>query len=201
MDKKGLELSKTFWIVLIGICLLFIILIAIGFIAFSHRKEEVIENEENGGKITLNYTNNITGLSLKDIIPTTDSVAIKELKDGKYFDFFIDIDLKKASSIEYEISAIKDDDPKNSSISDDDIRIYLEKEKSGTYTKVFGPSKYIPIKKTTELGSPAGSMVLVHSKAIQSSKDNYRLRMWLSDKSVMEKGNYSVDIVVNGHAK
>ena len=199
MNKKGLSLSKTFWFALIGICLLFIVIITVGFIAFSNRKDEVIEKNENGGKITLNYTNNITGLSLKDIVPTTDSVAMKELKDGKYFDFFIDVEVNGASSIEYEISAIKDN--KNSNISNDDIRIYLEKEKSGTYTKVFGPSKYIPIKKDSDLGSQKDSMILVKSKAIRSSKDNYRLRMWLSDKSVMEKGNFTIDVVVNGIAK
>ena len=197
MDKKGL--SKTFWYVLIGICLLFIIVAVAGFIAFSNRKNEVIEKEIKGGKITLNYTNNITGLNLKELTPTTDSVAIKDLTEGKYFDFFIDVDLKEASSIEYEISAIADS--KVSTISHDDIRLYLEKEKSGTYTKVFGPSKYIPIKEDTDLGSEKGSMVLVKSKAIHSTKDNYRLRVWLSDKSVLEKGDYSVDVVVNGKAK
>ena len=31
--------------------------------------------------------------------------------------------------------------------------------------------------------------------------DNYRLRMWLSDKSQLDTGTYSIDVEVNGIAK
>ena len=140
-----------------------------------------------------------TGLNLKNLTPVTDSVAMKDLTDQYYFDFFIDVDLKNATYIEYEISVIKND--KECSITNDDIRIYLEKEQSGTYTKVFGPSKFIPLKEDTKLGSLKNSMVLVKNKALKSSKDNYRLRMWLSDQSLLQSGNYSIDVVVNGKAK
>ena len=184
---------------LIAISLIIIIMIAVGFYFFVNREEKVIEKNVNGGQITLNYTNNITGLSLKDIVPTTDAVAMKDLTENNYFDFFIDVDLKGAKYIEYEIAAVKDS--KESTISNDDIRIYLEKEKSGTYTKVFGPSKYVPIKEDTKLGSEKGSMILVQSKANKSSKDSYRLRMWLSDTSLLPSGNYYIDVVVNGTAK
>ena len=200
MENKIVDtLSKKFWILLISLCIVFIIVLAAGFVLFANRKEEVIEKEEKGGQITLNYTNNVTGLSLQNIVPTTDAVAMKDLTENNYFDFFIDVDLKGAKYIEYEISAIKDS--KESNISNDDIRIYLEKEKSGTYTQVLGPSKYIPIKEDSKLGSEKGSMILVKSKAIKSTKDNYRLRMWLSDKSLLPNGNYTVDVVVNGKAK
>lgn len=196
---KDNKLSKKFWILLITISLVIIIIIAVGFYLFANREEEVIEKNVDGGQITLNYTNNITGLSLKNIVPTTDAVSMKDLTENNYFDFYIDVDLKKAKCIEYEIAAIKDS--KKSTISNDDIRIYLEKEKSGTYTKVLGPSKYIPIKEDTKLGSEKGSMILVQSKANKSSKDSYRLRMWLSDTSLLPNGDYSVDVVVNGIAK
>lgn len=199
VKNKDEELSKKFWILFIGLCIVFISIMAGGFVLFANREEEVIEKNENGGQITLNYTNNITGLNLKNIVPITDAVAMKELADGQYFDFFIDVNLKKAKYIEYEISVIKDS--KESTISNDDIRIYLEKEQSGTYSQVFGPSKYVPIKEETELGSEKGSMILVKSKAKKSSKDNYRLRMWLSDKSLLSNGDYSIDVVVNGVAK
>lgn len=198
-DKKDEEFSKKFWYFLLAIFVIFIIFVSIGFVFFANREEKVIEKNETGGNVTLNYTNNITGLSLKKIIPTTDAVAMKDLTDDNYFDFFIDVDLKNANYIEYEISAIK---RKNEcTITNDDIRIYLEKEKSGTYTMVFGPSKYVPITKESKLGSEKGSMILIQSKAVKSTKDNYRLRMWLSDTSLIPMGDYAVDVVVNGIAK
>lgn len=198
-NKMGEKLTKKFWYFVLGICILFAIFICVSFYMFINRKEEVIEKNENGGQITLNYTNNVTGLSLNNIAPVTDSVAMKDLTDQRYFDFFIDVDLKNANYIEYEISVIKNE--KGCSISNDDIRIYLEKEQSGTYTKVFGPSKFVPLKEDTKLGSLKNSMVLVKNKALKSSKDNYRLRMWLSDQSLLQSGNYSIDVVVNGKAK
>lgn len=198
-DKKEEEYSKKFWYFLLAIFVFFIIVVSIGFVFFANREEKIIEKNETGGKVTLNYTNNISGLSMQKIVPTTDAVAMKDLTDNNYFDFFIDVDLKKANYIEYEISVIKE---KNEcTITDDDIRIYLEKEKSGTYTKVFGPSKYTPITKLSSLGSKKGSMILLQSKAVKSIKDNYRLRIWLSDKSLLPMGNYAVKVEVNGVAK
>lgn len=198
-NKKGDVLTKKFWYFILGICIFLSVILGVSIYLFANRKEEVIEKNENGGQITLNYTNNVTGLNLMNITPVTDSVAIKDLTDQHYFDFFIDVDLKEAASIEYEISVIKN--TKESTILDDDIRIYLEKEQSGTYTKVFGPSKYSPLKSDSKLGSSKGSMVLLKTKALKSSKDNYRLRMWLSDQSLTPSGNYSIDVVVNGVAK
>lgn len=198
-NKDENKISKRFLYIIVGITIFFICIITSFIIVFLNRDDKVIEKVENGGQITLNYTNNVTGLSLKNIVPTIDSIAMKDLTENNYFDFFIDIDLKNADVIEYEISVINNKD--NSTIPSDDIKIYLEKEKSGTYSKVFGPSKYTPIKEKTELGSEKGSMILLKSKATKSTKDNYRLRMWLSDQSTLSSGDYSLDVVVNGIAK
>lgn len=197
-NKKSGELSRNFWYALLGICLVLIIFVGIIFFLFANREEEVTEKKVKGGNIVLNYTNNITGLNLTQITPTEDSVGMKNDKEGQYFDFSVDIDVDEANSIEYEIAVIKNE--RISTLSDDDIKIYLEKEESGTYNKVFGPSVYNPLKKDTKLGSPEGSMVLVKEKTTKSLKDNYRLRLWLSSSSVVQTGNYSVEVVINGKA-
>ena len=66
---------------------------------------------------------------------------------------------------------------------------------------MFGPDKYKPLKKKNKFGTDVGSMVLVDTKKTNTSTDNYRLRIWLSDKSVTTDGNYSVKVVVNALAK
>lgn len=197
MEENKEEIPK-FLIVELGMCIIFVIIMAIGIAVFVNRDEKVITKKENGANIVLNYSGNTNGLSIKDATPTTDSIGMQGIEEGEYFDFSVDVALDNAPSLEYEIVAIKD--KKNSTISDDDIKIYLEKEKSGTYTKVFGPSKYTPLKKKSKFGSPTGSMVLLKTKKTNTSVDNYRLRMWLSDKSV-STGTYSVEIVVNAIAK
>lgn len=198
-NKNNGELSRTFWYIILAICLVLVIFVGVMFFMFANRKEEVIEKELNGGNIQLNYTNNITGLSIVKAAPITDAVGMKSDKEGQYFDFSLDIEVDEASVIEYEIAAIKNETA--STINDEDIRIYLEKEESGTYSKVFGPQEYKPLEKDSDLGSPEGSMVLIKDKTKNSLKDNYRLRMWLSNKSLTKNGNYSVEVVVNGNAK
>ena len=197
-NKKG-ELSKKFWYLILGICLIFFVLVVIGFVVYKNRKPEVIDKKVKGGSVVLNYVDNITGLTLKNMTPTTDAIGKKKDKEEEYFDFSIETEISEAKEIEYELAVIKDESL--STISDDDIKIYLEKEDSGTYNEVFGPGSYKKIKKDSKLGSPEGSMILLKEKKKKDSKENYRLRMWLSDKSLTTKGNYSVEVVLNGKAK
>ena len=198
MNNKK-QLSKNFWYLMLGICLFLIIVVAIGFGIFANRKPNVITKIENGGNVILNYTSDVNGLKLMNASPTTDEVGIKSMDDGDYFDFSVDTALDNAASIEYDIVIIKD--TKNSTISNDDIRIYLEHEESGSYVKVFGPEKYEPTKEDTLSGIKAGSMVLYHVKKTKMETDHYRLRMWKSDKSVLPEGSFSVEVVVKGESK
>ena len=197
-NKKG-ELSKNFWYVVIGLCTVLLIFLIVGFVIYKNRKPEVIDKKVTGGSVVLNYVDNVTGLTLKDMTPTTDAIGMKKDKEEEYFDFSIDTEISEAKEIEYELAVVKD--KSLSTISDDDIKIYLEKEDSGTYNMVFGPESYKPIKKDSKLGSPEGSMILLKEKKKKDSKENYRLRIWLSDKSLTPKGNYSVEVILNGKAK
>ena len=197
MNSK--DSRKAFIILMVSVSVLLIGLIVVGYIVFSLKGKDVIEEEENGADIILNYSSNISGLQIRNAEKIKDADGMVDLTDGEYFDFSIDTLLDNASNVEYEISIVKD--IVNSTIPDEDIKIYLEKEKDGTYTKVFGPSKFTPLKKESELGSKKGSMALLNVKKTNSNTDNYRLRMWLSDKSELNSGSYSIDVEVNGIAK
>ena len=197
MDSKNS--SKAFIILMTSVSLLLIGLIVVGFIIFSLKGPEIVEEEENGADIILNYSTNISGLQIRNAEKVKDEDGILSLDDGKYFDFSVEVLLDNASNVEYEISVVKD--VVNSNIPDEDIKIYLEKEKEGTYTKVFGPQEFKPLKKDNEFGSKKGSMPLISVKKTNSNTDNYRLRIWLSDKPVLDNGNYAVEVEVNGIAK
>lgn len=198
-NKKREKLSKNFWILLGIITFILILILIVSHALFSKVEPEVIIDKEPGGEVTLFYTNSTNALTLNNAVPTTDSVGIKLQDVEKYFDFTVDINLDNAKSVDYEISVLKDD--VLSTIPNNEIRIYLEKENNGTYTKVFGPDKYKPINKNTELGTSKGSMVLYKNKKTVSGSENYRLRMWLSDKSVLPNGGYSLEVNVTGTAK
>lgn len=191
--------NKSFALLMVVVIFLLIGLIVLGYVIFFNRKPDITIEEENGADIIVNYANDVSGLSIKNLEKTKDDIGIENLKDGEYFDFSVEVLLDNAEKVEYEISVVKDE--MNSTIPDEDIRIYLEKEKEGTYTKVFGPSEFKGIKSKSKFGSEKGSMPLVSVKKTNSNVDNYRLRIWLSSTASLDKGSYAVDIEVNGIAK
>lgn len=197
--KEKRELSKKFWWVVLSVSVALVLLIVAGFAFFMNCKRPVIEESENGGSIVLKSTNDLAGFKIENAVPTTDEVGMKADQEGKYFDFFIDVSLDNATYIDYEISIAKDE--KFSTIPDDDIRIYLEQEDSGAYTTVLEPCKFTPLKNKSKIGTPVGSMVLFKTKKTKSLTDRYRLRMWLSDKSLVLNGNFGVEVFVNARTK
>lgn len=194
-ENKG-KLTSRFWITTFLVCLVLVVAGIVGFVVFNHRSPDVIEKDEDGGYVTLNYSSEVNALSLFNAKPTTDAVG---MKNTEYFDFSVDVNLEGAPKVEYEISLIKDEEA--STIKDEDVRIYLEKEESGTYTKVFGPEEFTPSKNYTGVGSELGSMVLTNVKKIKSETDNYRLRIWMSDKAIASTGNYSVEVDIHAISK
>ena len=193
------ELSRKFTFLIIFIFFVMIIFVGIGFGVFAAYPGEVTYQEENGGNIVINYSADFAGLRIKEATPITDALALKIEDSDSFFDFSVDVLLDKAKEINYEIAAIKN--TAFSTISDDDIRICLEQEDSGEYKTVSDPSSFIPLKTESKLGTKPGNMVLSTVKKTSSGSDHYRLRMWLSDKSLLSSGSYEIEIVVNGYTK
>ena len=81
------------------------------------------------------------------------------------------------------------------------LKVYLEKEDSGTYNSLIKPQVFKPLKENSELGSPKGSMVLTKVINKKSKIDNYRLRSWLSDSSILSDDTYSLEIILKARAK
>ena len=200
MEKKNKKkLSAKFWVLLALICIIMLIFIVSSFIVFNKKNNEVIQETKSGGSVSLKYSSNVSGLAIVDSPKVAETVAMADLTEGKYFDFSVNVDFDSADSIDYEIAITKD--KTTSTISDEDIRIYLEKEDNGVYKKQFGPEKYTPLSEKSSLGSKKGSMLIAKETKRKEGVDNYRLRMWLSETSLMEMGNYSVTVEVVGKAK
>lgn len=199
MDKDNNKSNKRFLFMVLSFCLILIFLVLIGFKKFLNKGEKVIEKEKHGGNVTLNYSSSFKGISIINAIPTSDSVGMTSTDEEQIFDFSIKVDLDKANSVEYEIYVSKKKN--DSSIVDDDIRIYLEKEKSGTYTKLIDPTNFKSMKKNPKLEVKEESMLLTKVEKEKSGTDNYRLKMWLADTSLIQNGSYSIEVNVVGKAK
>ena len=197
-EEKKDDSSKGILLSILAITILVILVISFSFAAYIKAEKSKNSNKISTGNISMNYTEDTNGISIKDALPTSDTVG-KQLKgEGEYFDFTINSTMLGNVSINYEIAAIKDE---SSTIADSDIRLYLEQQVSGSYEEVMAPSEYIPIKNRSDIGSPEGSMILKTVKKTKTTSDNYRLRIWLAENSTVDIGkSYAVKINVYGKA-
>ena len=199
MKKSKNRLSKSFWFILLFVCIFCIIGISFAFYLYNKEINKEIVKEENGGNVYLKFVGNTNGLTLLSSSPMTNQLGMLQDGANKYFDFSVEVELEKAQYVEYEIALEKDEAFSN--IPDSEVRFYLEEEVSGSYTKLFDPKPFVPLDKDSLLGTDLGDMVLYNVKTDNSGVTNYRLRMWLSDTSELLVGNYSVEVSINAVAK
>lgn len=195
-EIENKEYSKKIIISLILVIILVLLVICLSFSAYIKMEQNKQSKDDVKANVSMTYTESTNGISIENASPTSDEVGKKLNGKNEYFDFTVSTKNPNKSKVVYEIAAVKD---KNSTISDDDIRIYLEKQVSGTYEEIIKPQPFKPIAKNSKIGSPKGSMLLKKVKTKVSSNDNYRLRMWLSDKAnIQDVKTYAVKINVYG---
>ena len=176
--------NKNFITLLVISIVLFIVLISV-VISFYKTPKKVKLEKMDGGSITLTYTDSFSGIQLLKVEPVNDSVGMKFDSADKFFDLSVNTSMEQANKINYEISIKKDS--KESTTLDENIRIYLEKENNSKYVSVFGPETYTPLTKKTNIGTKSGYMVIYSGEVMKNGTENYRLRVWLSDKAKYDK--------------
>ena len=190
--------TKNILFIILGISVILILVVIFSFIMFfKHQKNNVNEVIKNS-VVTMNYKTSTADFKLANLTPMSNEVGKALRTEGSYFDFAVSSQLDEDSSVQYEIALIKDSE---STISDNDVVIYLEKQNSGSYAKGDDPTIFMPSKKKTSLGSPAKSMVVDKVTLSSEKVVNYRLRMWIREGAVVDpSGVYSVKVKVFGQA-
>ena len=196
MESKSKTKNVVIFLVLLSIVLIAVIVVA--FTMFFKEQEKNVKEIVKTGTVSMNYKSEVNGLQLTSITPVANDVAIENRAEGSYFDFSVSSDIDSDTAVDYEISLVKDE---SSTISDSDIMVYLEKQTSGTYSKVDNPKQFTPVKKKTNLGSPAKSMVLGKFSLSANQVDNYRLRIWVKEGAVITDPNATYKVRVNVYGK
>ena len=180
-NKKGIS-KKVLWSVLI-ISFLIILIVLLAFGIFFKNQGNVNTKESNPGIITMNYADSNV-FELSNLTPVTDAAGKKN----------------NADEIDYEIAVSVNKSDTNIDVNK--LKVYLEKEESGSYSRVFGPSIFKAITSKSKYGSPTGSMILYKNNVKNNTTDNYRLRVWLDSTSSDLSGNaVSLTIDVYGVSK
>ncbi|MBQ6477243.1 MAG: hypothetical protein IJI43_02270 [Bacilli bacterium] len=194
MNKKVLN-----WCLCISFIIILILVILV--VLFLKSPKEVVTKKLDGGNISLTYTDDFNGLTVKKCVPLNDNRGKTLDSADLFFDFSITSELKDANKIDYEISVKKD--TTLSTTLDENIRVYLEEEKDDKYVPVFGPETYLEGTEKTKLGTDVGYMPILKVKKTANSTDKYRLRVWLYDKAVFDKKaiqTITMKVYVNGKA-
>ena len=192
------NLSIKFWIVVILVCA-FLALCLINAKQRYSSNNNLTPKEELGANVTINYDQNTNKFSITDYTHTKDYLG-KSSQIDKCFDFTVDVHLKQAKIVIYELSLKKDS---TSNINDNEVHIYLEKKNplSGVYEPVFEPTSFKLNQEETSTGTPKGYMILNNTNVTETGKDYYRLRMWLTESSTTNFGNYTVEVQMNAKAE
>lgn len=191
--------TRNLIFIILGVSVLLIAVVVFAFVMFFRGQANNVNEVVKTGVVSMNYKTATNDFTLTNLTPMSNDLG-KDLRDeGSYFDFSVSSEMEDDTSIQYEIALIKDE---NSTIPDSDIVVYLEKQNSGSYAKVDEPSSFTPIKKKTDLGSPAKSMVLDKVKVSSKRVDNYRLRLWVREGAVITdpSASYTVSVKVYGKA-
>lgn len=190
--------TKNVLFTILGISMILILVVIFSFLIFFKQQKNNVNEVIKNSVVTMNYKTSTAEFKLTNLTPMSNEVGKDLRTEGSYFDFAVSSKLDEDTSVQYEIALIKDSE---STISDNDVVVYLEKQNSGSYAKVDDPVVFTPSKKKTSLGSPAKSMIL--DKVTLSSEKivNYRLRMWIREGAVVDpSGVYSVKVKVFGQA-
>ncbi len=198
-NKKSVSKKVLLLILLISIIVVLIVVLAFGL--FFKSKDNDDKKDYNAGVITMNYSDS-TNFKITNLIPVTDSVGMNFNDAGTYYDFIVDTKMEDSDEVSYEVAISVNEDETNVDLSN--LKVYLEKQESGSYSKVLAPTIFKPLSKSSSFGTPKGAMVLFKNKVVNNSNDNYRLRVWMDEKTVTVPNTVytiSVNVDVYGHAE
>ena len=199
MDEEKLKEEKNGKLYFILIALLLIVLLVIGIsaVAVTVTKKGDKVNTITTGNISLDYTEDNNGITITNAMPTTDATGKTLSKNNEYFDFNVISTISGSANITYEISAVKSS---NSTLDNNDVKLYLEKNQLGKYVEVMEPTKFKPLTSKSDIGSEKGTMLLYKETVNKKKTDKYRLRMRLSDKAKVDNISRTFTVQVAIHA-
>ena len=195
-NKKGI--SFKVWMLLIAVFLSVGAVIGVSTYLFYGDEKNIEYDEVSGGEISMTYTDDQNIFSIINGVKMSDAEGIAQDASDKYFDFAINTDISNANNLEYSIILVKDETL--STALDENVKIYLEKEVSGSYSEVYGPVVFSSNMKDSEYEN---AMTIYKGSNKNNKTENFRLRMWISsDANITPEQiqNYSVKIMVDGKA-
>ena len=195
-SKKGI--SFKVWMLLLAVFLSVGAVIGVSAYLFYGEEKNIEYDEVSGGELSMTYTDDQNIFSITNGIMMSDVDGMAQDASDKFFDFSVNTDISNANNLEYSIILVKDEEL--STAQDENVKIYLEKEISGSYSEIAGPIVFSSNMKDSEYEN---AMTIYKGTNKNNKTENFRLRMWISDTANVtpeQIQNYTVKIMLDGKA-
>lgn len=199
-SKEKVSNKLIGWLVFTSILVIAIIVLA--FVIFNKIENNKKDKYYDSGSVVMTYSENSNIFFIDNMFPLVDDIAKVSNIDGHYYDFTINVDLGDSKAIDYEIGLLVDDEFTSS--LPENIKVYLEKQESGTYIPVSEPISFAQLSDYSSYGALSGSKIIAKVSSEESSSHNYRLRMWLADGTIVSSDviqSFGISIDVYGKAR
>lgn len=192
------EKNGKIFVIVIVLLIFIVMVIGVSMATFTYTKENSNVNTISTGNISLTYTENTNGINITDAYPISDEVGKSLTNEEQYFDFSLNSTISGDVVANYEIAAEK---VESSTLNNEEVKLYLEKEVNNSYEEVMEPKVFTPLEESTDLGTAAGSMLLDSGSVSKSTTINYRLRMWVDANTVVSDLQKTFGVRVSVKAK
>ncbi len=188
--------DTKFTLIILALLVLIVMVIVVSMATLTYTKETDNVNRIQTGNISLNFTEDNNGINITNAFPMSDALGKKLTDENQYFDFTLNATMQGKARATYEIAALKKN---NSTLENNEVKLYLEKKVGNSYQEVMAPQNFTPLIQTSNIGTPAGSMVLIRKSVSQATSTNYRLRMWVDENAMLsqESRTFSIQVMVN----
>lgn len=203
------SLSRQILLSILGLAILVVAVVGVSYAVLVNDFDVSKINVINTENISLSYVESSNGISISNAMPISDFEGKSLVGESNVFDFEISSSIVGSATVSYEIVAEKVQ-VDGVELDNNNIKIYLEKLVNGQYlatpiTEI--PKGFIRNGIPSELGSSSDEMTL-HYGSFQNLDDqkkvftdNYRLRMWISENTVIDDVSRTFQIKINVYAK
>lgn len=191
--------SKQVLLSVFGVALLIVAIVGISYAIFVFSAKSRVDNTVRSGGITFEYLEGDSVIDINDALPVSDEVGVKQTKS---FDFQVSSAIRGNTTVFYEVRAKSL--TVDNKIDNQYVKIYLEKKDGGDFSTVLSPTtfKENPNTSLTNISVDTNTMLLYSGKfsgkkaATTNYSDEFRLKMWLSDKYLIDDVSRSFKIKV-----
>lgn len=204
------SLSRQIILSILGIAILIIAVVGISYAVFVTTLTGTKENEITTGTISMSFVEENDGISISNAMPMSNKVGKKLDGAGNTYDFVVSSTIAGITTVNYEIVAEKLPFSDYESLSDENIRIYLQKKDNDIFVDVpitSVPTSFRADGQVSILGSPAEGMILYkgsfenNTTEKKSFSDYFRLRMWVSDNTILDNIVRKYKLKINVYGK